>query len=59
VAAFYTWGLFVLFPVTMQMSAWYAGSGVTALLVLAALALYGFSTSLGGRPALGETALHE
>src|SRR4029434_10746676 len=33
VAAFYTWGLFVLFPVTMQMSAWYAGSGVTALLV--------------------------
>jgi hypothetical protein len=32
----------------MQLSAWYAGSGVTALIVLAALAVYGFSTSLGG-----------
>jgi hypothetical protein len=59
VAAFYTWGLFVLFPVTMQMSAWYAGSGVTALLVLAALALFGFTTSLGGRPALGDVELHQ
>jgi serine/threonine-protein kinase len=53
VAQFYVWGLFIFFPVTGDLSAWYAGGGVTALVVLAALTLYGFTTALGGRPALG------
>jgi hypothetical protein len=59
VAAFYVWGLFVLFPLTWNLDAWYAGSSVAALLDLAALALFGFTTSLGGRPALGKAALEE
>jgi serine/threonine-protein kinase len=59
VTAFYVWGLFVLFPLTWNLDAWYAGSGVVALLVLAALALFGFTTALGGRPALGKAALEE
>jgi hypothetical protein len=57
VAAFYVTGLFILFPVTGDLRAWYAGAGVTALLVLAALALFGFTTALAGRPALGKAVL--
>jgi serine/threonine-protein kinase len=57
VVAFYTSGLFIMFPVTGELSAWYAGAGVTALLVLALLALFGFTAALGGRPALGVAAL--
>jgi serine/threonine-protein kinase len=40
-------------PVTWDLSRWYAGRGATGLLVVLALALYGFRTSLGGRPVLG------
>jgi hypothetical protein len=54
VVAFYTSGLFILFPVTTDLQAWYAGAGVTAMLVLAGLALFGFTTALAGRPALGR-----
>jgi serine/threonine-protein kinase len=59
VVAFYVSGLFMFFPVTGDLRAWYAGSGMTALLVLAALALFGFTTALAGRPALGRAALEE
>jgi hypothetical protein len=54
VAAFYVTGLFIFFPVTGNLRAWYAGAGVTALLVLAAIALFSFATALAGRPALGK-----
>ena len=54
VVTFYVSGLFIFFPVTGNLRAWYAGAGVTALLVLAALALFGFTTALAGRPALGR-----
>jgi hypothetical protein len=57
VAQIYVFGLFVFFPVTGDLGAWYAGAGVTALLVLAALTLFGFTAALGGRPALGKAAL--
>jgi hypothetical protein len=57
VVEFYVAGLFVLFPVTGDLRAWYAGAGVTALLVLAGLAFFGFTTALAGRPALGRAAL--
>jgi Protein kinase domain len=57
VAAFYVSGLFIFFPVTANLRAWSAGAGVTALLVLAALTLFGFTTALAGRPALGKGAL--
>jgi hypothetical protein len=59
VVAFYVSGLFIFFPVTANLRAWYAGAGVTALLVLAALALIGFTTALAGRSPLGDAATQE
>ncbi len=56
VAQFYVFGVFVLFPLTGDLRAWYAGAGVTALLVFVSLTLFGFTTALGGRRALGEAA---
>ena len=53
-AQFYVWGLFIFFPITADLSAWYAGAGVTALVILTALVLFGFSSALGGRPVLGK-----
>jgi hypothetical protein len=52
VVTFYVAGLFIVFPVTVQLSHWYAGAGVSALLVLAALAAFGFVTAVRARPAL-------
>jgi serine/threonine-protein kinase len=57
VAAFYVSGLFIFFPVTANLRAWSAGAGVTALVVLAALTLFGFTTALAGRQVLGKGAL--
>jgi serine/threonine-protein kinase len=57
VAAFYVSGLFIFFPVTANLRAWSAGAGVTALVVLAALTLFGFTTARAGRQALGKGAL--
>ena len=47
------------FPLTSQASAWYAGISLTGILLMAALALYGFYTSLGGRPVFGGAVLVE
>jgi serine/threonine-protein kinase len=49
-------GIFSFHPITFQ-NTWYAGYGYAALLMIAALALYGFKTSLGGRPALSFSAI--
>jgi eukaryotic-like serine/threonine-protein kinase len=38
------------YPMTFRVSAWYAGYGYVALGIVAVIALYGFKTSLGGRP---------
>lgn len=59
VVQFYTWGLFIFFPMTADLSAWYAGAGLTAAFVFAALTLYGFITALGGRPAFGAAAFND
>jgi serine/threonine-protein kinase len=40
-------------PLTFDTSAWYAGNTLVVLLIVGGLALYGFRTSLGGRPAFG------
>jgi hypothetical protein len=40
-------------PLTFQTTAWYASTVYATLMVVAAMALYGFWTSLGGRPRLG------
>jgi len=47
------------FPLTTQGSAWYAGIGLTGILLIASMAFYGFYTSLGGRAVFGRTILEE
>jgi serine/threonine-protein kinase len=47
------------FPLTTQGSAWYAGISLVGMLLMSAMALYGFYTSLGGRPAFGSVVLEE
>jgi serine/threonine protein kinase len=44
----YFMGLF--FPYTTDLSAWYAGNTIVALLVCGAIAFYGCYTSMAGRP---------
>jgi Protein kinase domain len=44
---------FLHLPLTTQGSAWYAGISLTAILLMSAMALYGFYTSLGGRSVFG------
>jgi hypothetical protein len=48
-----------VYPLTMQWSAWYAGISLTGILLVVAMAGYGFYTSLGGRPIFGGAALED
>lgn len=61
--AFAAQGIFVglcqSFPLTTQGSAWYAGISLAGILLMAAMAFYGFYTSLGGRPIFGRAVLEE
>jgi serine/threonine-protein kinase len=45
--------LLTQFPLTADLSAWYAPGGLTAVLVLLALAAFGFYTSQAGQPIFG------
>jgi serine/threonine-protein kinase len=47
------------FPLTTQASAWYADISLVGILLMAAMAFYGFYTSLGGRPVFGGVVLEE
>jgi hypothetical protein len=47
------------FPLTTQASAWYSGISLAGILLMAAMALYGFYTSLGGRPVFGGGGFEE
>ncbi|MGA8102840.1 MAG: serine/threonine-protein kinase, partial [Candidatus Acidiferrales bacterium] len=47
------------FPLTTQVSSWYAGIGFAGILAMAAMAFYGFYMSLGGRPVFGGIVLEE
>jgi serine/threonine-protein kinase len=49
--------LFVTVPMTTDPSAWYAGRALAAILIAAALAVYGFRVSLAGRPLIADRAL--
>jgi hypothetical protein len=49
-------GMSGFIPMTLDAS-WYAGYGYATLLLIAALAFYGFRTSLGGRPLLTFSAI--
>jgi serine/threonine-protein kinase len=45
VVQFYVWGLFVFFPMTADLGAWYAGAGITALLVVVTLTAWGLAAA--------------
>jgi eukaryotic-like serine/threonine-protein kinase len=47
------------FPLTTDSSAWYAGTSLFVLLVLAALAIYGFRIALAGKPAFSGGRLDD
>jgi hypothetical protein len=47
------------FPLTTEMSSWYAGISLAGILLMAAMAFYGFYTSLGRRPVFGGAVLKE
>ena len=55
----FTTRIFETFPITFDTSAWYSGYGFAALAILAALVLYAFRTSLGGRPLFGTPRLDD
>jgi hypothetical protein len=52
-------GHFLEFPLTTNTSAWYAGTSFFLLLVLAALAVYGFRIALAGRPMFSGMRLED
>ncbi len=47
------------FPLTTDPSAWYAGTSLFLLIVLAALAIYGFRIATGGRPLFSGARLDD
>jgi hypothetical protein len=47
------------YPLTLRTSAWYASSGYVVLLLIVAISLFGFRTSLGGRPLLDTLGAEE
>lgn len=59
VANFVVYTLLSNFPLTFQGSVWYAGISLTGILLIAAMALYGFYISLGSRPMFGGDVLEE
>ncbi len=56
--AFY-FGHFLEFPLTTDSTAWYAGTSFFVILVLAALAVYGFRIALAGQPAFSGGRLDD
>jgi len=49
--------LLVVSPLTRDFSAWYAGASLSVVVLLLAVAGFGFYASLGGRPLLREELL--
>jgi predicted Ser/Thr protein kinase len=49
--------ILILFPVTMDFSAWYAGSAIFALSFIVVLGAWAFHTALGGRPLFKQDLL--
>jgi len=59
VANAFVYNILQNYPLTTQGSAWYAGISLTGILLMAAMAFYGFYTSLGGRPVFGGAVLED
>ncbi|HUD98942.1 MAG TPA: serine/threonine-protein kinase [Bryobacteraceae bacterium] len=57
IASSFVYVLWLLFPITSDFSAWYAGTSLFALLSLAVMAALAFRWSLAGRPLFGDAEL--
>jgi hypothetical protein len=55
----FTFSLLASFPYILGFSRWYAGRSLFALLVILALAFFGFRTALAGQPIFGSAALDD
>jgi hypothetical protein len=53
----FVWTLFITSPMTTDTSAWYASAGYATLMIVGAIAVYGFRTALAGRPILPGAAI--
>jgi hypothetical protein len=53
VAMFVVFDFLTWLPLTLDTNAWYFGQSLVVLLLIGALATYGFFVALGGRPAFG------
>jgi hypothetical protein len=51
--------MYINFPVTSHLTAWYATGFVIDLIIVLALAFYAFHTSLAGQPVFGGRLLEE
>jgi hypothetical protein len=51
--------LWVFYPITTELTAWYATDFTIALVICAALVVYGFYTSLAGQPLFGGKLLED
>jgi serine/threonine protein kinase len=49
----------IVFPTTSHLSRWYATAGLTAIIVVLALAIYGFRASLGRKPLFAAAGLDD
>ena len=47
----------MLYPMTFDLTRWYAGNTVVAVILLAALTVYGLRGALGGRPLWSDDRL--
>ena len=56
-ATAFVYELLILFPITADFSAWYAGASMFAVLTVVAAGAFAFHTSLAGRSLLGDADL--
>jgi hypothetical protein len=52
--SYFVYNILVRMPLRLDISGWSARASVLTLITVAAVALYGFYTSLGGRPVFGR-----
>jgi hypothetical protein len=58
-ATFFTVGIVIALPLTLDFSQWYAGRSLFILLIIVGLAFGGFWVALGGKSPFGTLALEE
>jgi len=59
IAAFVSYTILKSFPLTTDLSAWYAGTGFAALLLVVGVAVMAFIVSVRGRPIFGQMVLED